>query len=67
MQVLRRHRPRADRRREVHRALLATTQSLTMAQLAEVTARLGLKVRLVITEMTEDESKDAAEKLAVKS
>lgn len=47
-------------------ALLTTTQNITMNQLAEIAARLGLKLRLVITEMTDDERKDAAEKLAVK-
>jgi hypothetical protein len=44
-------------------ALLRTTQSLTLAQVAEVAARIGVKPRIVFTEMTEEEKRDAAEKL----
>lgn len=47
-------------------ALLRTTQSLTVAQIAEVAARLGIKPRIIFTEMSAEERKEVTEALAQK-
>jgi hypothetical protein len=47
-------------------AILRTTQSLTIAQLAEIAARIGVKPRIVFTEMSAEECTDADKNLAQK-
>jgi hypothetical protein len=47
-------------------AILRTTQSLTIAQLAEIAARIGVKPRIIFTEMSAEERAETNEKLAQK-